>query len=81
MFTFIMHRQGSTAINSNIFNDVDSRPLHLVSYFRQEVIYKHEYVALPPYKEFSIDLFTGSKSHIVLKRFINLTDIVSNFTL
>lgn len=81
MFIFITHKQSTAAINDKIFKDIDNRPMHLVSWFKQEIVNKYEYIAKPTYKEFPIDLFSGSKSHMIMKRFVSLTEVVSNFTL
>ena len=81
MFIFITHKQGTKAVNDRIFKDIDNRPMHLAGYFTQEVVNKYQNLARPAYKDFPLDLFSGSKSSIVMKRFINLTEVVSNFAL
>lgn len=81
MFKFVTHRKGNNVINDRIFKDIDTRPMYLTSYFKQEVVRKYELLTKPVYEEFRLDLFTGSKSHIIVKRFISLTEVVSNFTL
>lgn len=62
-------------------SDLDKRVKYSIMLIKSQVIDYHEQLAVPVYRDQTVYLYSGSNSHLLYKRFIELPPIVSNHPL